>query len=410
MLEHYLNTECNPTEYMDYLDKNNYLSEYSTLQDKEKVRENLGIQEIINKLDKKIDDKVIEKESLIWDQVPTEGHTNHILSSDALYNVLLNYSLNENIDSTIQELWNQVLNKINQFKTIINEELNESNCEYIENIKQLEKQINNFTSYVTQQINYIKEKVDSSSLIKIKDLEKRIKSIEVQLKTITSPRGTALTDVFGNSDSIGITQRTLTNALNRIWEKIGEMSGENYKGITFNLKPEYFIGSKGCTVHVTASTQNTSGIFEKLQLYLDGELIAETSNTEYFEYDFEVNKTSTMMCKATILGIEYTKIKTITHYDSIWIGAGKDYQSVMIDENIVTFDDNLKGNYNITFDQDDKLFVITESSFEGFIRADMNGMEIPMSKNHIVIDDIQYNVYTSKNTYNSGRYNIDINS
>ena len=44
-----------------------------------------------------------------------------------------------------------------------------------------------------------------------------------------------------------------------------------------------------------------------------------------------------------------------------------------------------------------------------FIRADMNGIEIPFTEQIVDIDDYSYSVLTSENAYVAGTYNIDIN-
>ena len=69
----------------------------------------------------------------------------------------------------------------------------------------------------------------------------------------------------------------------------------------------------------------------------------------------------------------------------------------------------MRGAYDVTFNQGDKLFVIVgESLAKGFIRADLNGMEIELTKSEVEVDGNTYKVYTSE-PWNAGSYNIDIN-
>lgn len=89
----------------NYLIKENYLSEFSNEDEINEVLNNLGITTKLDILKQLIDNKVIESGSLPWDLIPTSGHTQHILSSDAIYKVLSKYYSKNDIDNKIQMLW-----------------------------------------------------------------------------------------------------------------------------------------------------------------------------------------------------------------------------------------------------------------------------------------------------------------
>ena len=93
--------------------------------------------------------------------------------------------------------------------------------------------------------------------------------------------GYALATQFGDSDLIGISQKTLTNAINRIWDKIEDITGETLRGISMSVNPEYFI-SGSTIVNITANAVEASGLFEHIAFYkiVDGEetLIAESQD------------------------------------------------------------------------------------------------------------------------------------
>ena len=66
--------------------------------------------------------------------------------------------------------------------------------------------------------------------------------------------------------------------------------------------------------------------------------------------------------------------------------------------------------YDITcVDNDHIIIVMSEGLRPGFIRADMNSFEIPFEETTVTIDNKNYSVFTSRNTYEAGTYNIDIN-
>ena len=204
----------------------------------------------------------------------------------------------------------------------------------------------------------------------------------------------------------------LIDAITRIWEKFSELTGETFEGITFTVNPQYYIGENGSTVHVIADTETLSGEFEKLQIFINNELVSEHKNVHYLEEDIHIDGTSTITCTAIMNGIPYVKSKTITHYDSFWVGAGLNYLDVMKIENLKTIKGGLKSNHDITFNDGDKLFVIIGEDLENdFTRVDYNGIEVQFEVPELItINGMNYKVYASINSYTAGIINIDINS
>lgn len=240
-------------------------------------------------------------------------------------------------------------------------------------------------------------------LERIDDLQNQIDSLEVS--------GMAISNLFGDDEHIGISQKTLTEAFNRVWSKIDEITGEHTTGISLVVSPEYFVGEDGAGIHVTASSQGTGGMFDIISLYLNGELLISQENVETLEYDFHINETSTLKCVAKILGIPYTEERNITHYHAFWLGGGSTASDVMIQAGLIPITNGMRGSYDVAFSQGDHIIIVVDSTLrEGFRRADMNGFEIPFSETSQTISGKEYKVFTSLNTYNAGTYNIDINS
>ena len=165
----------------------------------------------------------------------------------------------------------------------------------------------------------------------------------------------------------------LIDAINRVWEKFSEITGETFEGIVFTVTPQYYIGENGCNVHVTANTETLSGIFEKLQIYINDQLVSEHRNVEHLEEDIHITGTSTITCKATMNGIPYERSKTITHYDSFWIGTGLEYTDVLIFDNLKSLTNDSQP-YEVTFNNN-RLFIIVGEALEDSInRVDMGGV------------------------------------
>lgn len=150
----------------DYLLKNNYLSEYSDEESQYEVLYNLGLLQKLDNLKKIIDSKVIQKQGVIWDDVPTEGNSDHVLSSDALKQEFLKYYTKTKIDDLIQQIWNNILDRIPD----IDSELSETSENPVQNkiLKEiLDNKVNNsqleelLSHYIKQEdINNILDNLD----------------------------------------------------------------------------------------------------------------------------------------------------------------------------------------------------------------------------------------------------------
>ena len=235
------------------------------------------------------------------------------------------------------------------------------------------------------------------------DLQNQIDSIQIG--------GWAISNQFGSDSHIGISQKTLTDAINRIWQKLEDITGEMYCGFMMTVTATYFVGEEGCTLHITANTADNYVPFDKLSIYLNGTLLVETKDVNYFEYDAEITETTLIRCVGKIMGVEYERRKLIAHYTSFWLGAGQSYEDIMDEEHLIPINEELKGSYDVTVDSGDHIIIIMgEQLAEGFVRADMNGVEIPFDESSITVSGENYKVFTSVNSYNDGTFNIDINS
>ena len=223
--------------------------------------------------------------------------------------------------------------------------------------------------------------------------------------------GTALSNQFGDNPYIGVSQKTLTNSINRLWEKIEQITGEFTRGIRMTVTPDYYIGEGQCNVHVIADTANINDVFEHIQFYINNTLIFEKDDVNHIEFDTTIEDTSIVKCVAKIIGIEYTDQKVINKFNSFFIGAGTTYEQAIDLKNAITTTNNMKGNYYINCNEGDHIYIIVGSEIaNSFSRADMNGIEIPFNERTVEIEGKSFKVYESKNIYQAGVYNIDINS
>ena len=233
------------------------------------------------------------------------------------------------------------------------------------------------------------------------DLQHQIDALDIH--------GIAVSNEFGSDPHISISQKTMTDAINKIWQKFEDITGEILQGVNMVVTPEYFISEDGTDVHITANTVDTNGIFEHIAFYGNGTLIAEASNVDYFEHDLHIDETTVIMCKAKIMGVEYTRQSVITHYNSFWLGAGNVYSDIMDVKHVIPITNGMRGAYDVHVEEGQKIIIIVgESLADGFLRADLNSVEIPFTESTVTVDDKNYKVFVSE-PWVAGDYNIDVN-
>lgn len=88
----------------DYLLKNNYLSEYQTESEKWEVLYNLGVVQKLDILKRIIDAKVIQVGGIVWDDKPTLGNSDRVLSSDILYRTFIKYYDRDQVNELLQNI------------------------------------------------------------------------------------------------------------------------------------------------------------------------------------------------------------------------------------------------------------------------------------------------------------------
>ena len=219
--------------------------------------------------------------------------------------------------------------------------------------------------------------------------------------------GVAVSNEFGTNPYISISQKTITDAISRIWGKLDELTGEPSEGIIMTVTPAYFIGD-GCEITIQANSAG-GGIFEAIAFYINDEKVVEKKLVEYMEHTTHINQSCVITCKAKIMGIEYTETREITRYEEFFLGGGATYEDVMDAEHSIPTECGLRGNYDVAVGEGQHIIIVLGASMaDGFMRADMNGFEIPFSIETVTVRDNEYKVFTSSNTYHAGTYNIDI--
>lgn len=194
-MHYYKNNEMFPTCKKEHsLKKENYLSEFVTTNQKEFARDNLGITDIINSLDKKIDAKVIQFEGIAWDLIPTEGNVEKVLSSDAIYKALSLYITSQELESMETGLQKLVKDSSDALDLELNKAV-ESLLDKIQCLKQ------EFAKYTTQ-INSIIKAFRSGGAFNVSQYLQQTQSLDYIVKLTLQNAVNNAPDVAKNAGQI----------------------------------------------------------------------------------------------------------------------------------------------------------------------------------------------------------------
>lgn len=266
---------------------------------------------------------------------------------------------------------------------------------------------------LNESIDSINQNLDNINNTRIQALEAEIE----RLKNILGESSNSLfTDRLGESESKGINQKALTLAFNKVWDKLEELTGESRYGIEISVTPTYFVGDS-CNVNISIVNSEMNEIFQQVQFYVNDVLVDETFNVTEFQTVATISDTAEIKCVVKINGEVYEKTKTITKYSTFYMFSGnfQDLNSVMDflrdhSEYCRNISNGLRGAYDVSCIQGDKIIIVFKKPLvDSFIRADLNGIEILFDREDIISNGEEYAIFTSKNTYNTGTYNIDIN-
>jgi len=283
---------------------------------------------------------------------------------------------------------------------------------------------NNFINKLVQpMIDALRRKHDADIL----RLDRKDADLQNQIDSFND-HGMSVSNELGDNPHIGVSQKTLTDIINNMLAKICEVTGEEYAGIYMQVTPKYYIGEEGCNVHIHATTVDTNGIFERINFFWNAEEEPFYSEVQCVGIDDLVvdlpedkliNDEIVIRCEAQILGIKYMAQDKIKHYNSLFLFAasdeelGEDFANIsnfLIPENTISAAHHMRGAYNLNMADGQRIVMVMGDSLAGgFIRADINGIEIQFNTDDLDVEGTAYKVLTSEDTYQEDAINIDIN-
>jgi len=181
-------------------------------------------------------------------------------------------------------------------------------------------------------------------------------------------------------------------------EKIAKITGEPV-AIVITISPEYGIATRAFPITVKTNAAET--YYDYVKIYVDGEEIISKENVIEFEETFNISESSVVRAEVSYLGQLYVKEQNIKLYYPFFIGGGESISDLINQDNYAGT--SIYGRFNVTVNENDKILILFPANSEiGMIT--MSGYEIPFD----VTDEGDYILYTSKNTYKQGTYEIRI--
>lgn len=239
---------------------------------------------------------------------------------------------------------------------------------------------------------------------KVAELQKLIESLEVT--------GLSISQFFGDSEVLGISQKTLTMNLNLLAQEILAVTGKTL-GIILTVVPDYVVSPTTGNINITVKSK--FGYLERVEVYVDDALIGSDESVTEYTITHAIATDVNVKVKATVLGNEYMAEKEVKKYFPYFIGAGEAYTDIMKPAYVIPYNGHLTGSFNVSVREGDRLFIIIPTYLrDSMVRtnivgeivasADMNGFEIPFDESTVG----ELTVFTSKNIYQAGIYNIDV--
>lgn len=240
----------------------------------------------------------------------------------------------------------------------------------------------------------------------INALAKRIDDLENQMQSFlaTASGGKAFSNMYGNSEVMGVTQKALTETMNGLYELIFDALGIEIGDVQITISPDSFFSNEAAIVNIVATANY--GLFDFIKIYFDGVKVLEKTSIKTFSEDLTIGKTTTIKVEAQVLGKLYSYEKTVTIASDFFIGAGATYEDIYNLQYTRPYDGNPTGSYTVEIEEGQRIIIILPTADVSKIeQIEMNDFNIPMDTTTFGI----YTVYTSLNTYKAGTYTIDIN-
>lgn len=243
---------------------------------------------------------------------------------------------------------------------------------------------------------------------KIKDAEIGWQKLNADLQNIIASageHGIALSNNWGESELIGITQKKLSEAHEDLQNQINAIvAGQTQISLQANPSPVFVGVESGISLIATTNTLATN-----IKIKKGATELASGSGLTLNGYDTitpSAAGSTIYTAEFTIAGLQRSTTKSVTAVYPIYYGAGQAYTDAQTQASVRT---SPAGTYNVTVANDgDYVFFVVPATM-AINSAKMSGFDFPLqAAQNVEIEGVAYKYYQSANTYDAGTLTIII--
>ena len=235
-----------------------------------------------------------------------------------------------------------------------------------------------------------------------RDLQQQISSLNAH--------GVAVSDSFGPSPCIGISQRALSEAFLWLCEHVSELSGKDILDVKFEVSPSF---SSEPQAEVTVTLVPPISKIGRIALFINDEPVDTEPVAENYSFTTTINRTSNVKVEYDYFGKRFIKQKMVRIGDlpvDMWsyAGSGEDYQDVYRHREYLLDYEGLTGIEGITIAKwGDRILIVMDNNIHENVEGiTMSGFKIPFDVDTETLEG--YAIYTSKKQYIDGTWPIEI--
>lgn len=262
------------------------------------------------------------------------------------------------------------------------------------------------------------EKLAPGSVVneKIGDLTISWGKLDTDLQNVIASagaHGVALSNEFGNSELIGISQKTLTESRDDLQNQIDEIVGGG-ASVSLSASPATIFVGEEKTITLNATTNKTATSIDITGGNISGTIHGSGMSKSGTDVITPASPgTITYTAAFVISNKTRTATRSVTAVYPIYYGAGMEQSDVLdVLARRASARTSPNGTYNVTISDTPKyIWFFVPANMPQITSAKWNGFDFPLEAQADVTDasGVAYKVYRTPNTNETGSYNIDIN-
>lgn len=217
----------------------------------------------------------------------------------------------------------------------------------------------------------------------------------------------AVSQTFGKIQTIGISQKTLTELIDKLMNNVDSVTDNNTFGT--KITTNFTLFNKGTTNVATIEAECLEGTATSMKLYANDELIYEEENCESITFNYSISNTTefTVVAEKTN-GLTHVNKKVIECVPPVYCGAGSNYSEVVTSANIQSARKSPSGYYTIVSPNNKFIFFVVPATMT-IDKFKLMDFQMPFEKTATTtISGVSYDIWKSEDTYEADTYEVQV--